>query len=109
MSENDIIQKARNAANNDEHRWVFKHLPNVLHAEDRYVNLLSQALIDRMGGEYEDRVLRIMVQEELHPITERTTAVDLAQSFREIFKCMYSFSTDFAIFHCFGSRLQMAI
>ena len=97
MSENDIIQKARNAANNDEHRWVLKHLPNVLHAEDRYVNLLSQALIDRMGAEYEDRVLRIMVQEELHPITERTAAVDLAQSFREIFKCRYSFSTDFAI------------
>jgi hypothetical protein len=61
MSENDIIQKARNATNNDEHRWVLKHLPNVLHVEDRYVNLLSQALIDRMGAEYEDRVLRIMV------------------------------------------------
>ena len=99
MSENDIIQKVRNAANNDEHRWVLKHLPNVLHVEDRYVNLLSQALIDRMGAEYEDRVLRIMVQEELHPIKERTAAVDLAQSFREIFKCRYSFSTDFAIVH----------
>ena len=32
MSENDIIRKARNAANNDEHRWVLKRLPNVLHA-----------------------------------------------------------------------------
>jgi hypothetical protein len=52
-----------------------------------------------MGAEYEDRVLRIMVQEELYPITERTAAVDLAQSFREIFKCRYSFSTDFAIVH----------
>jgi hypothetical protein len=43
-----------------------------------------------MGDEYEERVLRLMVQEALDPITEQTTAVDLAGSFREIFKCMYS-------------------
>ena len=90
ISENDIIEKARKAANNDEHRWVLRHLPRVLHAEDRHINLLSQALIDRMGDQYEARLLRIMVQEELSPITEQTAAVDLAQSFREIFKCMYS-------------------
>ena len=90
ISENSIIEKARNAADHDEHRWVLKHLPKVLHAEDRHINLLSQALIDRMGNQYEERVLRIMVQEELSPITEQTAAVDLAQSFREIFKCMYS-------------------
>jgi hypothetical protein len=90
LSEHDIIEKARNAADHNEHRWVLKHLPKVLHAEDRQVNLLSRDLIDRMGDEYEERVLRTMVQEELSPITERTAAVDLAQSFCEIFKCMYS-------------------
>ncbi|KAF8274805.1 hypothetical protein EI94DRAFT_1713110 [Lactarius quietus] len=87
ISENDLIAKARNAANHDKHRWVLKHLPKVLHAEDRQITSLSRALIDRMGDRYEERVLRIIVQEELYPITERTTAVDLAQSFREIFKC----------------------
>jgi hypothetical protein len=46
ISENDIIEKARNAANHDEHRWVLKHLPKVLHAEDRPINLLSRVLID---------------------------------------------------------------
>jgi hypothetical protein len=92
MSGGDIIDKACNAADHDEHCWVLKHLPKVLHAEDRHVNMLSRALIDRMADEYEERVLRIMVQEELSPITERTNAVDLAQSFREIFKCMYSHS-----------------
>jgi hypothetical protein len=90
ISENDIIEKAHNAANHDEHRWVLKHLPKVLYAEHRHINLLSQALIDRMGDQYEARVLRIMVQEEPSPITEQTAAADLAQSFREIFKCMYS-------------------
>jgi hypothetical protein len=86
ISENDIIEKARNAAGHDEHRWVLKHLPKVLLAEDRHINSLSRVLIDRMGDQYEERVLRIMVQEELSPIA----AVDLAQSFREIFMCMYS-------------------
>ena len=92
ISENDIIEQARNAADHDEHRWVLKHLPKVLHAEDRHFNPLSRALIDRMGDEYEERDLRIMIQEELSPITRRTVAVDLAQSFREIFKCTYSHS-----------------
>ncbi|KAF8271773.1 hypothetical protein EI94DRAFT_1719985 [Lactarius quietus] len=87
ISENDLIAKARNAANHDEHRWVLKHLPKVLHAEDRHITSLSRALIDRMGDRYKEHVLRIIVQDELYPITERTTAVDLAQSFREIFKC----------------------
>ncbi|KAF8259156.1 hypothetical protein EI94DRAFT_1617367 [Lactarius quietus] len=40
-----------------------------------------------MGDCYEERVLRIIVQDELYPITEQKTAVDLAQSFRKIFKC----------------------
>lgn len=87
ISESNIIAKAYNAANHDEHRWVLKHLPNILHAEDRHINLLPRALIDRLGDRYEERVLRIMVQEELYPITERTVAVDLAQSFLEVFKC----------------------
>ena len=65
ISENSIIEKARNAADHDEHRWVLKHLPKVLHADDWYVNLLSRALIDRTSDQYEDRVLRIVVQEEL--------------------------------------------
>ena len=99
ISENAIIEKARGAANHDEHRWVLKHLPKVLHAEDRHINLLSRALIDRMGDQYEERVLRILVQEELYPITERTAAVDLAQSFRETFMCRNSHS----VLRCDGS------
>jgi hypothetical protein len=93
ISENDLIARARDAANHDEHRWVLKHLPKVLHAEDRHISSLSQALIDRMADRYEQRVLRIIVQEELHPITEQTTAAGLAQSFREIFKCRHFRST----------------
>lgn len=85
--EQDIIKKAREAADNGQHRWVLNHLPKVLHDEDIDVNLLSQALIDNIGGRYEERVLRAIVQEELYPITERTTAPELAESFRDIFNC----------------------
>ena len=99
MSENNIIQQARNAANNDEHCWVLKQLPDVLHAKDQYVNLLSQALIGRMGAKYEDCVLRIVVQEELYPITEQMATNDLAQSFCEAFWCMYPSNTYFVTIH----------
>ena len=112
IPENSIIEKARNAADHDEYRWVLKHLPKVLHAEDRYrhVNLLLRALIDRMGDQYEERMLRIMVQEELFPTTEQTAAVNLAQSSCEIFKCMYSSLVPLcATTDSFNSRLQMAI
>jgi Fungal protein kinase len=106
----DIILKACNAGNHDEHRLVLKHSPQVLHAEDRHVNLLLRALIDRISDHYEERVPRIMVQEELFPITEQTAAADFAQSFREIFKCMYSPSVPLcATAHSFDSKLQMAI
>ena len=90
MSEQVIIEQARSKADNDEHRWVLKHLPKVLHAKDVDVNLLSQALIDRLGDGYKARILRMMVQEELFPIMEWVTAADLAESFREIFQCGYS-------------------
>jgi hypothetical protein len=62
ISENDVIKKAHNAAGHDEHRWVVKHLPKVLHAEDRRINLLSRVLINHMDNQYEERVLRIMVR-----------------------------------------------
>jgi hypothetical protein len=109
MSEQVIIDQARSKADNDEHRWVLRHLPKVLHAEDVHVNLLSQALIDRLGDAYEERILRIIVQEELFPFTERMTAPDLAESFREIFKCWYSHSVLSSDDSQFGCRSSMVI
>lgn len=95
IPEPDIIKMARERAATDEDRWVLNHLPNVLHTEDRYINQLSQALIDRLGDMYEWRVLRVMVQEELFPITEQKTAPALAHSFHELLKCMCSYQLPF--------------
>jgi hypothetical protein len=109
VSEQVMIEQARSKANNDEHRWVLNHLPKVLHAEDVHVNLLSRALIDRLGNEYEERVLRLIVQEKLFPLTERKNAPDLGESFREIFKCWYLHPLPYYHGSQIRPRLQMVI
>jgi hypothetical protein len=44
-------------------------------------------LMELLGDTYEPRVLRLLVLEELSPITEFATAAVLAKAFRDIFKC----------------------
>ncbi|KAJ6510985.1 hypothetical protein C8R45DRAFT_777978, partial [Mycena sanguinolenta] len=61
--------------------WVLKNLPNILYHEERAVEQNSRE------SRQEPRVLRILVQEELHPITELTTAAELGEAFRGIFAC----------------------
>jgi hypothetical protein len=70
-----------------EHHWVLQHLPKLLHSEDRPHTMLSDALITKLGDQYEQRVLRILVFEELQPITSLITSSDLAQSTIHIFRC----------------------
>jgi hypothetical protein len=79
VSEQVIVEQARSKADNDEHHWVLNYLPKMLHAEDVHDNLLSRALIDCLGNKYEVCVLRLIVQEKLCPLTERTTAPDLGE------------------------------
>ena len=71
MSEQLIIEQACSKADNDKHCCVLKHLPKVLHAKDVHINLLLQDLIDCLGDAYKEHILRIIVQEELFPFTER--------------------------------------
>jgi len=89
MAEPTIIEEARQMAVESGDTWVLDHLPMVLYSEDTEWTLLSPVLIELLGNKYEKRVLRIMVQEELFPITDRRTAPELAVSFREIFRCMF--------------------
>jgi hypothetical protein len=107
LSEPDIINAARVRAIQHGDAWVLNHLPEVLYSEDIDWSLLSPELIKQLGDKYEKRVLRIMVLEELSPITDRTTAAELAQSFREIFRCKLSSNT-FYIVLTSRHRLSMA-
>ena len=91
--ERELVGKAYSMATSaDEHRWVLDHLPNILHAEEIYNTDDSnqKGLLDLLGDKYEERELRIVVQEELFPITQLTTAADLAIALRGIFNCQLS-------------------
>ena len=110
-SEQDILERAYKAADNDDHRWVLNHLLKMLHAETVPVNMLSRGLIELIGDKYEERVLKVLVQEPLYPITSQKTAPDLAKSFREILKCRclhVGLTTFYDGLH-FDSKLQIAI
>ncbi|KAJ7202942.1 hypothetical protein B0H12DRAFT_967807, partial [Mycena haematopus] len=68
--------------------WVLNHLPKILHAEEREFDTdPPQRLSKHFGEDNELRVLCIVVQERLYPITELTTAAELGEAFRGIFKC----------------------
>ncbi|KAK7028561.1 other 1 protein kinase [Favolaschia claudopus] len=74
--EAQILESAMNLARERGDIWVLDHLPRTLHSEERIVNHHT-----------ETRTLHILVQEELYPITELTTAQGLGNAFVGIFKC----------------------
>lgn len=88
-SEDIIINEAHSHAKNCGDLWVLDHLPNVMHAQDidRTTEEPIKGLIELLGDSYEPRVLRLLVLEELAPITELATASVLADAFRGIFDC----------------------
>ena len=88
-SEDIIVNEARSYAKACGDLWVLDHLPNVLHVQDihRTTEEPVKGLIELLGDSYEPRVLRLLVLEELAPITDLATAPVLADAFRSIFKC----------------------
>ncbi|KAJ7723454.1 hypothetical protein DFH07DRAFT_783571 [Mycena maculata] len=69
--------------------WVLKHLPMILHAEQREFDADSPQLrlSQHFGKDYKVWVLHLVVQEGLHLITELTTTAELGKVFHGIFKC----------------------
>ena len=80
-SEDIIINEARSHVKACGDFWVLGHLPNVMHAQE--INWTTELL----GDSYEPRVLRLLVLEELFPITELASASVLADAFRGLSKC----------------------
>ncbi|KAF8800096.1 hypothetical protein BYT27DRAFT_7175755 [Phlegmacium glaucopus] len=100
-SEDIIINEARSHAKACGDMWVLDHLPNILHAQDidRTAEEPVKGLIELLGDSYEPRVLRLLVLEELTPITKLGTAPVLAEAFRGIFQCYEWLYTKPGIFH----------
>ncbi|KAJ6529869.1 hypothetical protein DFH09DRAFT_153470 [Mycena vulgaris] len=87
--EADLVRIATDKATASSASWVLNHLPRILHAEEKEFaeDSPQQRLSEHFPNDYELRVLRLVVQERLRPITELTTEADLSQAFHGIFKC----------------------
>lgn len=100
-SEAKIVGEARAIAIKTGETWVLKHLPNILYSEDyqsegadgestvqqRLAKKFSKA--DDNGDRYEERVLRIIVEDELLPIDRelKDGCRDLYNVFYDVYKC----------------------
>ncbi|KAJ7196005.1 hypothetical protein C8J57DRAFT_1107045, partial [Mycena rebaudengoi] len=87
-AEAKLLETTTHLATKRGDTWVHDHLPKILHAEEREFDEGSphRRLAQHFGDGYELRVLRIVVQDELSPITELTTAAELGEAFHGIFR-----------------------
>ena len=92
LSEIDFLEKAIEEAKGSRDQWALKHLPKVLFAQDvvfdpdsthgKVASLFDNAeFANGRKFDYEQRTLRIIVQERLYPIKTLTTAREFAQVF----------------------------
>ncbi|KAJ7067149.1 hypothetical protein C8F01DRAFT_1247545 [Mycena amicta] len=87
--EAEFIKHATDKARVNGDPWVLDHLPKILHSETKEFKegTPQRHLATHFKDDYELRELRLIVQEELHPITELTDADELREAFRGIFRC----------------------
>ncbi|GAW08200.1 other 1 protein kinase [Lentinula edodes] len=82
-----IVKKAAEHADANRPR-MRHHLPNIYHYQEfpKQTPQCQKFLLANFKDGYEEHVLRIVVQEELHPITDLTDATELAGAFKQIFE-----------------------
>jgi len=93
VPETDFLEKASATAVGD-HAWATHHLPKVYYAED--VTFASDSTQESVAGlfesanlvngkyVYEGRILRIIIQEKLHPLMSLTNVRDIGQVFLDV-------------------------
>ena len=112
MSEVDIIEMARGKAIETGQDWVLAHLPAVLHCQEysEMDELLRQRLMNWFGGADEGRVLRMVVEEELRPMSHLDGPIELGMVINDIFRCTCTiFFTSSLRFSFVISRLSVAV
>ncbi|KIK65129.1 hypothetical protein GYMLUDRAFT_39520 [Collybiopsis luxurians FD-317 M1] len=84
-----IIKHCTDKAAELKHDWVLNHLPKVYWSFTQPFSETSvqSNLEDKLGGNYEERVLRGIIQEELFNILELTDIREFAQVFFDILQC----------------------
>ncbi|KAF8877712.1 hypothetical protein BD779DRAFT_1803889 [Infundibulicybe gibba] len=88
-SEVEIVKGARKHARMIGAGWVLNHLPKIIHSEDRTVGRSQRALFNCFPEFYETRTPRIIIMEQLFPVTDRdlTDAAAVAPVYQGIVKC----------------------
>ena len=103
VPESDILEQAYRVVRENQADWVLDHLPNLLHYEDLDIPV-SNSLQNLFNGfnDYEPRVLRLTVFEELVPITGLHCTSDVVLAYEGIFNC------EWRIVQCVGHDLILA-
>ena len=93
ISETAFLTKANGMATG-KHEWAANHLPRVHYAEDVVFDsnstlesvacLLKNAEFENGSYVYERRTLRIIIQEQLHPLKSLTNVKDIGQVFLDV-------------------------
>ncbi|KAF9789753.1 hypothetical protein BJ322DRAFT_1105614 [Thelephora terrestris] len=93
-SENEFVNKAIEEAKKKESTWAAKHLPKIFWAGDinfgtdstfkSVANLFDTATLVGGNFKYERRALRIIVQEELHPLKSLGDVKEIGQVFVDV-------------------------
>ncbi|KAJ3784454.1 hypothetical protein GGU10DRAFT_401546 [Lentinula aff. detonsa] len=88
VSEQTFMDRCRELAIG-EHEWVFDHLPNIYWSFDIPFREGSpqKNFKKKYDKQYEMRIMRGSIQEELQPLTGLTTARECAQVFYDVVQC----------------------
>ena len=112
VPETKFIEKAIEEARKTDGQWATNHLPHVFFSKDvvfgdgstwdLVAKLFKGAKFDLRDYVYERRVLRIIIQEELHPLKSLSNVRDLGQVFVDVACSMSSFPSLIAVHlpHC---------
>ena len=105
-AESEVLQRAYDT---DDYASFHNHLPKVVDA----LKIVRPNICDRLGvllgDKYEKLTLRVLIQQQLFPITELHTAPDLVKAFVEIFKCQLSLHVLYKFADSVLTRLQVAL
>ncbi|KAJ4494786.1 kinase-like domain-containing protein [Lentinula edodes] len=100
VSEKAFMDRCKEQAKG-EHAWVLNHLPHIYWTFDiPFHERRPQAYFkERFGDDYEMRLLRGSIQEELEPLSTLKTASECAQVFYDIVQCHHWVHTYPRILH----------
>ncbi|KAJ3903050.1 kinase-like domain-containing protein [Lentinula edodes] len=100
VSEKAFMDRCKEQAKG-EHAWVLNHLPHIYWTFDiPFHERRPQAYFkERFGDDYEMRLLRGSIQEELEPLSSLKTASECAQVFYDIVQCHHWVHTYPQILH----------